>query len=116
MTNVWMKDAYGNKAHVPSDERDAWVPRGWTEADEPAADERVWMEHGAHGGRALFPAGIAETWQALGWAPSPPPEPVDVTKDPALVDVVAPTSETPPAKPAAKTKTEPATPGRDKKE
>lgn len=83
---VWMADGHGAKAYVPVGEVDAWRPRGWVTATEPAPSEQVWMAHGGHGGRATFPATAVDVWQALGWAPSPPAEPVDITKDPALVD------------------------------
>ncbi|MFY1588997.1 hypothetical protein ACN267_31405 [Micromonospora sp. WMMD734] len=90
-TNYWLTDGYGNKALVVgTDERDRWTPIGWAESTEPAGDDMVWMRHGGHGGHAQFAAGVLEQWRALGWEPSPPPEPVDVLHDGHLVDVTAP--------------------------
>lgn len=87
-TNYWLTDGYGNKAvAVGVEELDRWVPRGWSEATEPVDGERVWMRHTDHGGHQLFAAGVVETWRALGWEPSAPPEPVDVLHDAQLVDV-----------------------------
>lgn len=84
----WLTDGYGNKAQVAgAEERDRWVPRGWSETTEPAGEERVWMRHTVHQGHAQFAAGVVETWRALGWEPSAPPEPVDVLHDAQLVDV-----------------------------
>ena len=100
----WLADGYGSKALVEgADERDRWVPRGWAEADEPAGEDRVWMQHGEHKGRAQFPAAVVETWQALGWKPAAPPEPVDVLHDAQLVDV-APDAKEAPASTASDTR------------
>ena len=94
----WMADPYGNKALVEGVEgRDAWIPRGWAEAGEPAGNDMVWMRHEAHGGRAQFPADALEQWRALGWVPSDPPAPYDLTKDPQLVDVQPAAEEQDPA-------------------
>lgn len=95
----WMTDGFGAKAYVPADQVDEWKPRGWSEGDAPAGDDWVWMQHEVHAGRAKFAAGAAGPWEALGWHPSEPPEPYDVTKDPTLVDVP---TEAPPASPAGK--------------
>lgn len=103
-TNYWLTDGYGNKAvAVVAEERDRWVPRGWSESTEPSGDDRVWMRHGGHGGHAQFPAAVVETWQALGWEASPPPEPVDVLHDEHLVDVAAPPVEQPSTEPQTPT-------------
>ncbi|MCZ7440814.1 hypothetical protein O7598_30805 [Micromonospora sp. WMMC241] len=84
----WLTDGYGTHALVEgAAERDRWVPRGWSEADEPAGAEMVWMHHPDTDGRQMFAAGVVETWRALGWVPSAPPEPVDVLHDAQLVDV-----------------------------
>lgn len=87
MTDVWMTDGYSNKALVPVAEVDTWIPRGWVRSVLPADGERVWMQHDAHGGRAQFPVAVVAVWGALGWAPSAPVDPVDLLKDPVLVDV-----------------------------
>lgn len=86
MTDVWVRDGYGSVALVPADAVDHWKPRGWIETTDPDSADQIWMRHAEHGGRAQFPIVIARVWADLGWAPSAPPEPVDVTKDPALVD------------------------------
>jgi hypothetical protein len=101
MAEKWMTDGYGAKAYVAADQVDDWKPRGWAEADGPAGNDRVWMRHTEHQGRAQFPAGALESWQALGWAPSDPPAPYDVTKDPQLVDV-QPVDEPAPKKPTSR--------------
>jgi len=87
--HVWMSDPYGAKAHVDQAAVDEWTPRGWSESDEPTGAEMVWCRHEQSGGRAQFPAGVLGPWQAMGWTPSEPPEPVDLTKDPKLVDQLA---------------------------
>lgn len=108
----WLADGYGVKALVVgAAERDRWVPLGWSEADEPAPDDRVWLRHEDHGGRALFPAPVVELWQQKGWQPSDPPPPVSPFNADQATAVVpaqaaAPTEtteQTEPA-PAAKTK------------
>ncbi len=84
----WLTDGFGRKALVDgADQRDRWKPLGWAEGDAPAGDDQVWMQHEAHGGRQLFTASVVSTWEALGWKPSAPPEPVDVLHDAQLVDV-----------------------------
>ncbi|MBQ1064472.1 hypothetical protein [Micromonospora sp. C41] len=89
-TKYWLTDGYGAHALVEgAEERDRWVPRGWSETAEPTGEGRVWMRHTDHGGHQLFAAGVVETWRALGWEPSAPPEPVDVLHDEQLVDVAA---------------------------
>ena len=104
---VWMSDPYGAKAHV--DQVDKWIPRGWSESDEPTGAEMVWCGNEATGGRAQFPASVLEQWQALGCVPSEPPEPVDLTKDPKLVDQPADSLPAPEPEPE---QTETQTPGR----
>lgn len=97
-TTYWLTDGYGSKALIEGAEaRDRWVPLGWSEADEPAAGERVWLRHEEHGGRAQFPAEAVALWQQKGWQPSDPPEPINPFNAPAPADVV----ETPAPAPAA---------------
>lgn len=86
----WIRNLFGHKALVAgADERDRWVPHGWAESDEPTDGEFVYMEHPDEGiaGRPLIPWGARDYWQAVGFAPSPPEEPFNPTKDPALRDV-----------------------------
>ncbi|AGL13880.1 hypothetical protein [Actinoplanes sp. N902-109] len=87
-TLYWIADTTGAKAIVEgADERDTWTKvRGWAETTEPVAGELVWMQHEEHGGRAQFDARVVPDWEHLGWNVSSPPEPVDLTKDPTLVD------------------------------
>lgn len=100
-TKYWLSDGLGGKALVEgAEERDRWVPLGWAQADEPAESDKVWMRHEGIEQPAQFNASVVETWKALGWEPSPPPEPVDLLHDQHLVDpVVADAAPTP--KPAA---------------
>jgi hypothetical protein len=93
----WMRTPEGALALVAgADERDRWIPHGLVAADEPQPGSGVfvWLEHDEHHGRAKFPVDVVEQYGALGWHPSPPPEPYDITKDPALRDV-PPTPEAP---------------------
>jgi hypothetical protein len=88
-------------------ERDRWTDRGWTPADEPARTDRVWLRHETTGGRQLFPASVVEQWAPLGWVPSAPAEPVDLTKDRGLVDEPAtPVKSTTPSATAGGTEKE----------
>lgn len=99
----WMTDGYGAKALIEgADQRDRWKPLGWAETDEPAGDDRVWLRHEEHGGRALFPAEVVELWQQKGWQPSDPPAPESPFNAPQPTDVVEATPTTSPA-PAGKT-------------
>jgi hypothetical protein len=100
MSTVWMADSYGNKALVDKSETDTWAPHGWREAEEPTADDRVWLRHEETGGRQLFPASVVAVWGALGWKPSAPESPLDLLHDQRLVD--APREEPPDAKKATK--------------
>ena len=60
---------------------------GYTEVTEPLADDRqVHVAHTATGGHAVLPHGVLAAWGVLGWVPAGPPAPVDLTKDPVLVD------------------------------
>lgn len=83
----WLVDGDGAKALVVGvDERDRFRPHGWTETTEPAGSDMVWLEHEVTGGRQLFPMAVTPQWGALGWRLAGPPEPVDLTKDPQVVD------------------------------
>ncbi len=60
---------------------------GYTEVtSEPADDRQVHVAHAATGGQATLPYGVLAAWGVLGWVPAGPPAPVDLTKDPVLVD------------------------------
>lgn len=104
MTNrYWVTSVDGAKAVLEgADARDRWTKvHGWTITTEPQPGDRVWLEHAETGGKQIFAAEAAPQWEGLGWHPTSPPEPVDLTKDPQLVD------QGPPAAPvtAEKTKT-----------
>lgn len=100
---TWLIDAEGTYALVDTADVDMWKPLGWAVSDSDPAytiDQFAWLQHETHGGLQRFPLASVPHWAALGWYPAPPPRPVDLTKDSALVDV----PETPAklaAKPAA---------------
>lgn len=104
---VWMSNpADGAYALIDPDDVDRWTVRGWLPVTkEPGDQTTVWLHHAESDGRAQFPAGVVPQWMALGWQPGAPPEPVDLTKDPKLVDQ-------PPASPLAPEQTETQTTGR----
>ncbi len=87
---TWLADASGHYARIEDKQelRDKWTPLGWAVVPEPAerGDHFVWLQHEVHGGKALFSAKVAPVWADLGWHPSDPPEVVDLTHDPVLVD------------------------------
>lgn len=102
----WMRTPEGAFALVTgADERDRWTPHGLQIADEPqpGAGVFVWLEHEDHHGRQKFPVDTVNEFADVGWHPSPPPEPVDITKDPALRDVPAEPATEAPAAEAEKT-------------
>lgn len=85
----WIANSDGDYARVDPDAVDTWIPRGWKIAPAPTVadgDRKVWLKHELHGGLARFSAAVAPQWASLGWHPADPPVPVDLTKDPQLVD------------------------------
>lgn len=50
-----------------------------------SADEFVWLEFPATGGRARFAPAAVAAWTARGWTPCEPPAEPDPTKDPVAV-------------------------------
>lgn len=106
--SFWIVDPHGVYALVDNaDQRDIWTKvRAWREVtDGPGPNDRVHLVHDdvGHGGPLPFEA-LAEGWGDMGWRPGAPPEPVDLTKDPKLVDqpatepsAVAPEPKTPAA-------------------
>lgn len=96
----WIRDVNGNVAQADgAAERDRWGALGWQPVEgEPEAFEQTWIYNAATGGRGQIPYSAIPSWGALGWEASTPPEPYDVTKDPALVDQVA--TKTPASAPA----------------
>lgn len=94
--NYWIADSEGVKALVEgAEERNRWVQlQGWTEADEPQPGDRIWVHNSETDGRTVLPAdvmGEGSYWRGVGFTPSAPPEPLDLTKDPALRDQPKPT-------------------------
>ncbi len=70
-----------------SEERDRWVPRGFEPAAEPTDDtDFVWMRHDGIEQPARLAYGARENNLVRGWVFSTPPEPIDATRDPRLVD------------------------------
>lgn len=90
--HYWISNPNGGaKAIVEGvEERNRWTQiHGWDEADEPVSGDLVWAYNEAAEGHTTLPHdSLAEGgyWSGVGWAPSAPPAPVDVTKDPALRD------------------------------
>lgn len=82
----WMRlPADGTFAQIEgAAERDRLTPLGWEEANDPADTDFVWMRRDDIENPARFAYGSAETWRAMGWEFSAPPDPIDVTKDPQL--------------------------------
>lgn len=88
----WIADPNGGaKALVEGvEERDRWTRvRGWDETAEPVSGDMVWAYNANTDGRTKLPFDtLAEDgyWRGVGFVPSAPAEPVDMTKDPALRD------------------------------
>lgn len=94
---MWITDLAGNKALIDDDSAQEWTRlHGWSETDEPAGGQQVWMSHPDVASPGLIPWGARAYWQGIGWSPSPPPPPYNPTKDPALTDATAPAEQTPP--------------------
>lgn len=85
----WITSPAGVFAQVEgTEQRDMWTKvRGWSDAEEPAGNDRLYLVHTAagFGGPIPFEA-LADGWADMGWSPGPPPMPLDITKDPTLVD------------------------------
>ena len=94
MSKHWILDPNsGAKALVEGvAERDRWTKvQGWSETSEPVGDERVWVYNASIDGRTVLPFDASRGhWAGIGWAPGAQPEPVDTTKDPALMDQPVP--------------------------
>lgn len=88
----WIADPNGGaKALVEgTEERDRWTRvHRWDEATEPISGDMVWAYNAQTDGRTVLPHDtLAEGgyWRGVGFVPSAPMEPVDLTKDPALRD------------------------------
>lgn len=94
----WIGNLAGEKALVTGDgERDRWTRlHGWSETTEPADGEQVfvWMTNPETGHPAAISWQAREYWLARGFVVSPPEEPVNPTRDPAV-------TATPEERPAA---------------
>lgn len=94
--NYWVADPNGGALALVEgvEERNRWTQiQGWSEASEPVSGDMVWAHNAETDGRTKLPAdSLAEGgyWRGVGFVPSAPPEPVDITKDPALRDQPAP--------------------------
>jgi hypothetical protein len=101
--SYWIATANGYYAYVYGDEeRDRWTPLGWRVAGEPGPTDFVYLRKDGIEQPAPFAYGAIPTWQELGWGFSPPPEPVDVYRDPVVEQPVPPADQKPPkGKPAA---------------
>lgn len=74
----WLVDDTGHYALVAgADERDRWIPRGWSETGEPTGEGKVWAWYEGIEKPAEFtiPA-YREIWKPRGWQAGPPEEPV----------------------------------------
>jgi hypothetical protein len=103
----WLVDATGDHALITgADERDRWVPLGWTPADEPIGDAFVWAWLDGITVPARFPAAaLAEVFGPKGWVAGPPPQAVSPFNGDQAVPAAAPTTSTAaaPAAPAKST-------------
>lgn len=102
----WMDDGHGTKARFAGvEERDRWVPLGWSESDEPTPGDQVWLRHADHGGHARFPAEAVELWQHKGWRPAAPPDPGGPLGDATPADAPGQAAGTDSTAPTASAKT-----------
>lgn len=86
MAARWIADNFGTYALVDgAEQRALWtLTRGWHHADKPGPNDQVRVVNGDMFGCIPFGA-LAAGWAEKGWKPGPPPEPVDVHRDPAPV-------------------------------
>jgi hypothetical protein len=96
MADNWVKNLAGEKALIDVADSDRWSLHGWSEATEPGDRDFVWMASPEVGRPGLLPWGARDYWQGIGFRPSPPPEPVNPTRDPALTDAASGAAEVPP--------------------
>jgi hypothetical protein len=92
----WISDPNGGALALVEgvEERKTWTQvHGWDESDGPVSGDMVWAynaEADVHGKLPHDTLGEGGYYRGVGWVPSAPPAPVDVTKDPALRDQPAP--------------------------
>jgi hypothetical protein len=101
----WLTDGEDGYAVVAgAEERDRWVPLGWTETDEPTDGwVPIWRDGIEQPGRVPLSA-VRELWGPMGWVVGPPP------------GGVHPATPEPPAAAAAEPKPKSAAGGDAKKE
>jgi hypothetical protein len=87
-TQYWLRNPADGTFAVAdgAEERDRLIPLGSELADEPTDPDFVWMRHDDIADPARIPFGAREHFLARGWTFGAPPAPVDLTKDPQLVD------------------------------
>lgn len=105
-TKYWLRNPADGTFAVAEggEERDRLIPLGHELADEPSDDAAfVWMRHDGIERPARLPYGAREHNLAREWTFAAPPDPVDLTKDPLLVDPV-PAAAEPAAKSSATAK------------
>jgi hypothetical protein len=71
----WLTDGQGDFAVVASaEERDRWLPLGWSVTDEPTDGwVHIWRDGIEQPGRVPVTA-LADLWGPRGWVAGPPPE------------------------------------------
>lgn len=90
--SYWISDPNGGALALVEgvEERKTWtLIHGWDESEGPVSGDMVWAYNANAEVYGKFPHdSLVEGgyWLGVGWAPSAPPAPVDVTKDPALRD------------------------------
>lgn len=90
MDAFWIVDINGVHALVDAAGRELWtLVRGWRDAAEPGPQDHVWATNGDLPPGRLPYGALAEGMALLGWEPGPPPEPVDLTRDPAPAPVAS---------------------------
>lgn len=106
LQKYWLVDETGAKALVEgAEQRDRFLPLGWTETDEPTGTEFVWARCPGVADPARFPAETLEAWATRGWAPGAPPSPFDV---------LSPAAEPQPARQVTDKQQKPAAGGTEK--
>lgn len=96
----WIASAMNELALVDgADARDQWVKvHGWHEITEPRPTDQVYIWRDGVDSPGRIPLEALEGWEQLGWKAGPPPERINITKDPRLVDQPAAPVAAEPAK------------------
>lgn len=106
-TAYWLRNANDGTFALAdgAEDRDRIASLGYAPADEPTDTDQVWIQHPGVEGVGRIPYGARPYFLGNGSVLAGPPEPVDLTKDPALTDP-------PPPAPAVEAKPEPKTSGK----